>query len=64
MKRKSDVGGSGSSENESGSFVLGLSEFRKKIVRTDMKGGSYNPAYSVSPAFLVLLHALCVGSCG
>ena len=37
MKRKSDLGGSGGSENESGSFVLGLLAFRKKILKTDMK---------------------------
>ena len=34
MKQGSDVGGSGCSENESGSIVLYLSEFRRKILRT------------------------------
>ena len=34
MKHRSDVGGSGCSENESCSIVLYLLEFRKKILRT------------------------------
>ena len=34
MKHTSDVGLSGSSENESGSIVLDLLEFRRKILRT------------------------------
>ena len=34
MKHRCDVGGSGCSENESGSIGLYLLEFRKKILRT------------------------------